>query len=166
MHQLNHLNLEPKIELNNDSEGTCNANKQIKFKTTMLKSSLCDYSDACILVKVTITVDDTSAAGAASNNTNKKVIFKNSEPFANCIREMNNTQIDNAKLIAIVMPMYNLTEYSNNYSKTYGSLWTFYKDIPAVNNNRDIVNFKGVNATDSFNSKPKRTGQTGQMMEK
>ena len=63
----------------------------------MLKSSLCDYSDAYILVKGTTTVADTSATGAAANNTNKKVIFKNCAPFTNWISEINNTQVDNAQ---------------------------------------------------------------------
>ena len=58
------------------------------------------------------------------------------------------------------MPMYNLIEYSDNYSKTSGSLWQYCKDIPAVNNNGDIVDFNGANATDSFNFKAKITGQT------
>ena len=58
------------------------------------------------------------------------------------------------------MPMYNLMKYSNNYSKTSGSLWQYCKDIPAANNNSDIVNFNGANATDSFNFKAKITGQT------
>ena len=88
----------------------------------MLRSSLCGYSDTYILVKGTITDHDTSAAGAAANNTNKKVIFKNCAPFTNCISEINNTQIDNAKYIDIIMPMYNLIEYSDNYSKGSGSL--------------------------------------------
>ena len=96
------------IEINDESRGTYNVNSQIKFKTTMLKSSLCDYSDAYILVKGTTTVNNTAAQGAAANNTNKKVIFKNCAPFTNCISEINNTQIDNAKDIDIVMPMYNL----------------------------------------------------------
>ena len=135
------------VEINDESRGVYNANSQIKFKTTMLKSSLCDYSDAYILVKGTITVDDTSAAGAAANNTNKKVIFKNCAPFTNCISEINNTQVDNAKYIDIVMPMYNLIEYSDNYSKTSGSLWQYNKDIPAVNNG-NIDDFNGTNATD------------------
>ena len=98
---------------------------KIKFKTTMLKSSLCDCSDAYILPKGTITVNDTSGADADANNTNKKVIFKNSAPFTNCISETNNTQVDNAKDIDIVMPMYNLIEHSDNYSKTSGSLWQY-----------------------------------------
>ena len=96
------------VEINDESRGGYNVNNQIKFKTTLLKSSFCNYSDAYILVKGTITVDDTSAAGAAANNTHKKVIFKNCTPFTNCIREINNTQIDNAKDIDIVMSVYNL----------------------------------------------------------
>ena len=62
----------------------------------MLRSSLCDYGDAYILVKENITVNNTAAAGAAANNTNKKVIFKNCALFTNCISKINNTQIDKA----------------------------------------------------------------------
>ena len=69
----------------------------------------------------------------------KKVIFKNCALFTNCISKINNTQIDNAEYIDIVMPMYNLTEYSDNYSKTLGSLWQYCKDIPAVDDDNDIV---------------------------
>ena len=98
----------------------------------MLKSSSCDYSNAYILVKGTITVNDTAAADADANNTNKKVIFKNCAPFTNCISEINNTQVDNAKNIDIVMCMYNLIEYSDNYSKTSVSLWQYCKHIPVV----------------------------------
>ena len=68
-------------------------------------------------------------------------MFKNCAVFANCITKINNTQIDNAEYIDIVMPMYNLTEYSDNYSKTSESLWQYYKDIAAVNNAGNIVNF-------------------------
>ena len=101
------------IEINDESRGAYNDNSQIKFKTTIIKSSLCDYKDAYILVEGTITVNNTSAQGVAANNTNKEVIFKNCGPFTNCISEINNTQIDNAKDIDIVMPMYNLIEYSD-----------------------------------------------------
>ena len=73
------------VEINDESRGTYNVNSQIKFKTTMLRSSLCDYSDAYILVKGTITVNNIAAAGADANNTDKKVIFKNCTPFTNCI---------------------------------------------------------------------------------
>ena len=79
------------VELNDESRKTCNANSQIKFKTTMLKSSLCDYSDPYFLVKGTITVNNTAAADANANNANKK-ISKNCTPFINCISEINNTQ--------------------------------------------------------------------------
>ena len=111
------------VEINDDIRGGDSLNKQIRFKTSMLRSSLCDHSDAYILVKGNITVDNTAAAGAAANNTDKKVIFKNCAPFTNCISKINNTQIDNVEYIDIVMGMYNLIEYSDNYSKTSGSLW-------------------------------------------
>ena len=127
----------------------------------MLKSSLCDYSDAYIHVRGTITVNNTAAEGAVANNNNKKVIFKNCTPFTNCISEINNTQLDNAKDLDIVMPMYNLIEYSVNNSKTSGSLWQYTKDIPEVNNNNAIVDFTNNNLTDSFNFKVKMKGQTG-----
>ena len=150
------------IEINDESRGTYDVNSQIKFKTTMLKVSLCDYSDAYILVKGTISVNNTAAQGAAENNTNKKVILKNCAPFTNCISEINNMQIDNAKDIDIVMPMYNLIEYSNNYAKTTGSLWQYCKNILARNaNNNNIVIFAEDNITDSFKFKAKITGQTG-----
>ena len=149
------------IEINDESRGTYNVNSQIKFKTIMLKSSLCDYSDVYILVKGAISVNNTAAQGAAANNTNKKVIFKNCAPFTNCISEINNTQIDNAKDIDIVMRMYNLIEHSDNYAKTTGSLWQYCKDIPARNANNEIIIFSEDNTTDSFKFKAKITGQTG-----
>ena len=137
-------------------------NSQIKFKTTMLKSSLCDYSDAYILVKGTISVNNSAAQGAAANNAHKKVIFKNCAPFTNCTTEINNTQIDNAKDIDIVMSMYNVIEYSDNYAKATGSLWQYCKDIPARNAaNDEIIGFTEGNLTDSFNFKLKITGRTG-----
>ena len=149
------------VEINDESRGAYNVNSQIKFKTTMLKSSLCDYSDAYILVKGTISVNNTAAAGAAANNTNRKVIFKNCALFTNFVSEINNTQIDNAKDIDIVMPMYNLIEYSDNYAKTTGSLWQYCKDIPALNANDEIIIFADGNTTDSFNFKVKIIGRTG-----
>ena len=92
----------------------------------MLKSSLCDYSDAYILVSGTITARNT---GTAENPDNiKNIIFKNCAPFNNCLIEINNSQKDNAKHIDMVMPMYDLIEYSDNHSKTYGHLWQYYRD--------------------------------------
>ena len=124
-------------------------------------SSLCDGSAAYILVKGTISIPSTAAADANSNNFGKKVMFKNCASFTNYISKINNTQVDNAKDIDVVMPMYNFIDYSNNYSKTFASLWQYCKDVLAVNNNGDIVDFNEANVTDSFNFKEKITGQTG-----
>ena len=88
----------------------------------MVRSNLCDYSVACIHVKATITVPNIGAQGAAVNNTNKKLIFKNCAPFTNCITKINNAQLDDAQDIDTVIPMYNLIEYSDAYLKTSGSL--------------------------------------------
>ena len=88
----------------------------------MIRSSLCDYSDVYILVKGTITVENTGTA-AVLKNRNKKVKFKNCAPFTDCIGEINNKEIDHTKDIHVVMSIYNLTEYSYNYWKTFGGLW-------------------------------------------
>ena len=93
-------------------------NKQIRFKTSMLGSGLCDYSDAYIAVKGTITLD----GAANANKRNKSTAFKNNAPFTSCILKINNILIDNAEDLDIVMPMYSLLEYSKNYKKTTGSL--------------------------------------------
>ena len=112
-----------------------------------------------VSVKWNISVNNTAAAGAAANNAAKKVIFKNCAPFTDCISKINNTQVDNPKDVDIVMSMYNLIEYSDNYSKTSGSLWQYCKEKPAVDNVGNIVAFNGANATDSFNFETKITGQ-------
>ena len=147
------------VELNDESRVTYPIDSHIKFKTIMLKSSLCNYGHPFLLVKGRTTVNNTGTA-AAPTNSNKKVIFKNCTQFTDCIFEIKNTQVDNAKQIDIVMPMHNLIEYSNNYSKTSGCLWQNYKDIPAVDDGCGIVGFNGANATYSFNFKAKITGQT------
>ena len=102
------------VEVNDESRGTYNEDNQINFKTSMLRSNLCNYSDACILVKGTITITNT-AEGAAANNVNKKALFKTCVPFTNSINRINNTQIDDARHTDIVMPMDNLKKYSDNY---------------------------------------------------
>ena len=79
------------IEINDDIRGAYSPNKQIRFKTAMLRSSLCGYSDAYVLVKGNITVNNTAATDDDANNTDKKVIFKNCAPFTNCISRINNT---------------------------------------------------------------------------
>ena len=141
---------------------TYSPNKQIRFKTAMLRSSSCDCSDTYVLVKENISVNNTADAGAVAKNAVKKVIFKNcAAPFTNCLSKINNTQIDNAGYIDRVIPLYNLIEYSDNYSKPSGSLWQYCKEIPAVDNVGNTVAFNGANATDSFNFKAKITGRTG-----
>ena len=98
----------------------------------MLKSSLCNYSDAYIHFEGNITVNNAAADGASANNTNKKVIFNICASFTNCISEINNTQEDNTKDIDVAMPMYNLIEYSINYSKhltAYGNIVELVRKI-------------------------------------
>ena len=101
------------VEINDDARGTYNTNSQIKFKISMPKSSLCDYSDSYILISGTKTV--ASQAVDNPNNVDEKVAFKNCARFTDCISEINNAQIDNAKEIDVLMPMYNLIECSDNY---------------------------------------------------
>ena len=83
-----------------------------------------------------------------NNNIIYNITFENCAPFTKCISKTNNTQIDNVEYIDIVMPMYNLIEYSDNYSETSGSLWHYCKEIPAMNNDGNIVDFNGAKATD------------------
>ena len=126
-------------------------NSSIKFKTIIIRSNLCYYCDAYILVSGTITLtgagDDDNAKRA--NERDKGVIFKNCGLFTNCISNINNTQIENAEYKDIVMPIYNLIEYSDNYSKTSGSLWQYYRDEPNAN----------ITEAKSFKSKTKITGE-------
>ena len=87
------------VEINGESRVTYSANSDIRFKTSMKRSNLCDYSDAYIYVKGTITVLKRDGEGAAVNNINKKVIFKNSASFTNCIIDLNNAQVDDAQIL-------------------------------------------------------------------
>ena len=105
------------VEINYESRRTYHTNSQIKFKTSMKRSILRDYSDACILVKGTIIVARVLAP-AQPQNVGKKVVFKNYAAFTDCISEINNTQMDNAnKYIDVIMLMYNLIEHNDHYSK-------------------------------------------------
>ena len=136
---------------------------QIKFKTSMLRSILCDHSDAYILVKGTLTVSNTETA-AAPNNRNKKVILKNHASFTDCMSEINNKEIDRAKHIDVVMPMYNLVEYSDNFSTKSGRLWQYYRAEPFIKYNGgiiDVPNDSDESDSDSFEYKQKITGQAG-----
>ena len=105
------------IEIDDESQGDYNDdnnndnddNNNIKFKTTLIRSNLFDYSDPYTLVKRTVTVPNTEATGAALSNTNKKVVFKNCAPFTSCITEINITKVNYPEDIDIAMPIYNLT---------------------------------------------------------
>ena len=101
----------------------------------MLKSSLCNYSDAYTLVKgkIPITGAGDNVAAREAHEKDKGVAFKDCAPFINCISEINNIQVDNAKDIDNVTPMYNLIEYSDNYVKTSGSFWRSYRHEPNDN---------------------------------
>ena len=136
-----------------DSQTTKGKYKQgdtIKFETETIKSSPCDYSDAFILVTGNITV-------AANNDTD--AAFKNCAPFSTCITKINDTFVDEANHIHIAMPMYNLIEYSDNYSDTSGSLWQFKRDeVPAFN--ADLT----INNSQSFKYKAGLLGKTGDIV--
>ena len=125
------------IEVYDQSEKNYNVNKKIRIKTSMLRSDLCDFSDAYIVVKGTITVTNPNNA-----KRNKAVAFKNNAPFINCISKINGVQIDNAEDLDVVMLMYNLLEYSKSYKKTTGSLWNYYRDQPNDPLNNDSESFK------------------------
>ena len=123
----------------------------------MLRSILCNYSDAYIHI---YTVPNTAVAGPAANNR-KNIIIKNCALFTNCISGIRNTQVDNTKDINIVMPMYNLIEYSGNYSKTSRILWHYYRDEPFLKANSTIDDFPADNNnSSSFKFKTKIVGRT------
>ena len=115
----------------------------------MLRSDLCNFSDAYIVVKGNITVtkktftsngfeapNNTEANANATNTANDnafgetKLVFKYNAPFINCISKINGVKTDNAEDLDVVIPMYNLLEYSKNYKKTTGGLWNYYRDEP------------------------------------
>ena len=106
------------IEVYDQSEKSYSPNKEIRIKTSMLRSDLCNFSDAYIVVEGDITLEGDNDA----NKQNKNLAFKNNAPFINCISKINGVKIDNAEDLDVVMPMYNLLEYSKNYRKTTGSL--------------------------------------------
>ena len=135
-------------EINDDARGTCNKNSKIKFKNSMLKSISCDTH---IPVNGTITIDGKGGGDNAKplGERNKRVILKNYAPFTGFISEINNSQIDNSKDLDVVIPMYNLIEYSDYYSKASGCLWKYYRDDP-----NDIILH-----SESFKFKIIRTGK-------
>ena len=134
-------------------------NKQIRFKTSMLRSDLCDYSDAYIVVKGDITLTKTNGRGIIDIR-NRFLAFKNNAPFTNCISKINNVLIDNAEDLDVVMPVYNLIEYNNNYRKTTGRLCNYYRDkFSDDSNNNNNLNKNVINSK-SFKYKTNITGST------
>ena len=147
----------------NSLSNTYNGNRLIRFKTPMLRSNLCDYSDAYILVQGTITVTAPGVNNDANNirdKRNRPLILKNNAPFASCITRINGESIEDADDLDIVMPMYNLLEYSKNYRKTIGSLYNYYRD--ELSNDADDNNFDNIKMVNSntFKYKNKIIGNT------
>ena len=146
------------IEVYDQSEKHYNVNKEIRIKTPMLRSDLCDFSDACIVVKGDITVDKKHLLTMILKHliiqqlmqlllmmqiimhlVKNKLVFKNNAPFFNCITKINGIKIDNAEDLDVVMPMCNLLEYSKNYKKTTGSLQNYYRDEPNSSTGNDNI---------------------------
>ena len=136
------------LEITNDSLEMYSSNSQIKFKASVLKSSLCGYSNTYIDVKGTISISNKGTL-AAPNNRNQKVILKNYGPFIGCVTKINNTQVDDAKYIDVLMITYDWIVYSDNYSQTLRSLWQCYRD-ESLNNANDIIDFPANNNSVSF----------------
>ena len=139
-----------------------NENKSIRFKMPMLRSSLCDYSDAYILVKGTITVTAPGANNGVNNIRDKKnrsLILNNNAPFVSCITRINGELIEDADDLDIVMPMHNLLKYSKNYRKTIGSLYNYYRDELTNDDNDNFADINVVNS-EEFKYKNKITGNT------
>ena len=113
-----------RIEVQSQSGNTYNTSKPIRFKTSMLRSDLCDYS-VWVKGKITVTNPNDNA------NFNKELTLKNNAPFISCISKINNELVENQEDLDIIMPMYNLLEYSKNYEKTSGSLFNYYRDEPS-----------------------------------
>ena len=131
----------------------CNylTNNEIKFLTSSLEASLCNYSDAYILVTENINVKGGDAI--------TEVAFKNCSPFKKFRTEINKSFVNNAEHINIAMSMHNLIEYSNNYSDTSGSLWQFRRDEQPINNNGAFINITAENSA-SFKYKSNLIGDT------
>ena len=146
----------------NGLSNTYNENKSVRFKTHLLRSDLCDYADAYILVSGRITVEAEHIGSGVDKNRdrkNKPLILKNNAPFISCITKINNELIEDAEDFDIVMPMYNLLEYSKNYRKTIGSLYNYYRD-ELINDGDDNFANRNVVNSNAFKYKNKIIGNT------
>ena len=145
------------IEVHDQSGETYNTNKQIRFKTSMLRSDLCDYNDTYIFVKGidTVNVDERDR-----DEMNRQVILKNSAPFISCISKINGVLAENAEDLDIVIPMYNLLKHSKHYSKISASSWNYYRDELTDETNDNNGPNKNVINSKSFKYKTSITGST------
>ena len=140
-------------------------NKQIRFKTSMLRSDLCDFKDAYIVVKGNIILRKATTRNFIDTR-NRFLAFKNNAPFTNCISKINNVLIDNAEDLNVVKPMYNLLEYSKNHKKTTDSFWNYYRDQPNNPHLNDDdpttvdYNADPITNSESFKYKRSITGKT------
>ena len=144
------------IEVQSQSGSTYNTSTPIRFRTSMLRSDLCDYSDAYVWVKGTITVTN------PNNNANfdRRLTLKNNAPFISCVSKINGELVENAEDLDIVISMYNLLEYSKNYEKTSGSLFNYYRDEPSeaeIANDNGAINIS-IRNSESFDYKTKIVG--------
>ena len=144
-------------EVQNQSGSKYNTRKQIRFKTSMLRSDLCDYSDPYVWVKGKIYVTNPNNDA----NFDRRLTLKNNAPFISCISKINGKLIEDAEDLDIAMPMYNLLEYSKNYEKTTGSLFNYYRDEPnkaTIGNGDNAINIS-IRDSKSFDYKANITGR-------
>ena len=144
------------IEVQSQSGNTYNTSKPIRFKTSMLRSDLCDYSDVYVWVKGKITVTNPND----NANFNNELTLNNNAPFISCISKINGELVENAEELDIVIPMYNLLEYSKNYEKTSGSLFNYYRDEPGeitIGAGNNAINIS-IRNSKSFDFKTEITG--------
>ena len=144
----------------NSLSNTYNKIKSIRFKTPMLRSDLCDYTDVYILVNGTITVTANAGDNNIRDKRNRPLILKNNAPFISCLTKINNELIEDEEDLDVVMPMYNVLEYDKNYRKTIGSFYNYYRD--ELSNDDDVDNFGNIKVVNpnTFKYKNKIIGKT------
>ena len=141
------------IEVHDQSNNDYDVSKPIRFKTPMLRSNLCDYSEAYVWVRGTITIVNANN----NSNFNRQLTLNNNAPFIPCISKINGELVENVEDLDVMMPMYNLLEYSKNYQNTTGSRFNFYRDEPKSDlvGNIDI----SIRGSESFDYKTKIIGR-------
>ena len=168
------------VEVHDQSGGNLNVNKEIRIKTSMLRPDLCNFNNAYIVVKGNTTVTKKCLLLMTLNHpiiqqlmlmllimqiimrlVKEKLVFKNNAPFINCTSKINGVKNDNAEDLDVVMPMYNLLEYSKNYRKTTGSLWNYYRDEPNSDTDDNEIKHSIINSK-SFDYKTNFIGSVTQ----